>query len=316
MAKNLKILIAIAIIASAIAIIGAFAATDNLPEIQKEPTIPTAQAQVHVDAMAEITGQIEANLGGTTVPAEVQRENLNQAEHLIFGKPVIFETAGVNQTIAISDDYDVMVDTIKQAVLACAAVSCNDPMVQAQAKELGDRITYWQEIKENIEVHTMDPLCDVNNPATCPQLDRGDEPQVNGPGITVGTDDIWNGWYREIRSPYYPITQYPAGLVQEENIIPTDPIANGECVTIVKEIQGIKSILRPVQVPIWQEPWTSRATIIGFNTIWVVDFVPAEFVKNLNFCNSGGSINFDYDINVIIERQLTHLWQYLPYGHP
>ena len=76
----------------------------------------------------------------------------------------------------------------------------------------------------------------------------------------------------------------------------------------------IKSILRPAKIPIYQEPWTSRAQIIGENIVWVIDFVPAEFVKNLNYCNVNGEIVFDYDTNVIIERELLHFWNYLPRG--
>lgn len=315
MVKNLKYYAAVgAAVAVAIALI-ALTANQNLAEMQTKP-VPNADAQVQVDAMTEIAGQIEANLSLSTVDPAVQHENINQAEHLVFGKPVILDTNGVPDTLLISNDYDAMVAQIKGALLQCSLGSCGDGTVAADAKELADRITYWQEIKENLEVQTNDPICDVNNPASCQQLWRGDEPQATGPGISVGVDRIWDGFYREIRSPYYPIVGYPAGLVQEENIIPTGPIANGECSTVIKEIHGIKAIQRPVQIPIWQEPWTSRATIIGFTTVWVVDFVPAEFVKNLNFCNAGGVVTFDYDINVIIERELTHFWQYLPKGHP
>ena len=193
---------------------------------------------------------------------------------------------------------------------------CGDPTVQAEAKELKDRITYWQETKANLEVQTTQTTCDVLDPATCPQLDLGDEPRAVGPGITVGTDQIWDGWYREIRSPYAINTQYLTSFGPHENIISLGPIGAGECSTIVKEIQGVKAIQRAVKIPIWQEPWTSRANIIGFNTVWVVDFIPAEFVKSLNYCNNAGTIDLDYKIDVIIERELTHFWKFLPSGMP
>ncbi len=306
MSKNKKTFSAIFAVIAVVATIGI---------VVTQEQIPKAEAQVNQDAMTTITQQIVNDLQ-TGFNPDVQRENVNQAEHLIYGKPVILQTNGVPDTIGISQDYDAMVGTLNNALLSCAQGTCVDPTVAAQAKELYDRNNYWQEIKENLEVQTTEPTCDVNNPVTCPLLDQGDEPQATGPGINVGTDDIWNGWYREIRSPYTPLTFYPSGFGPEENIIPSEPIANGECITIVKEIHGQKSILRPVQIPIWQEPWTSRASIIGYTTVWVVDFVPAEFLKNLNYCNAGGIITFDYDINVIIERQLTHLWKYYPAGIP
>jgi len=282
-----------------------------------QENIPVAKAQVPVDAMSEITEQISMNLNSASSP-EVQRENINQIEHLVFGKPVILQTNEVPDTIVISADYDAMVVMLKNSLNQCVYESCiTNGDVAAQAKELLDRITYWQETKENLEVQTMDPTCDVLNPETCTQLNLGDEPNAAGTGIVVGNDLIWDGWYREIRSPYSPLSWYPTYNVPQENIIvPDGPLAKGDCTTIVKEIQGVKAIQRPIIIPIWQEPWTSRATIIGWQTVWVVDFVPAEFVKNLNFCNVDGRIIFDYDINVIIERQLTHFWKFLPAGIP
>jgi len=310
---KLYIIIAAAIVAIVAASVIGYSYADKLTTAE---VIPPAKAEVPVDAMGEITTQVVNHLTMTTTMPDVQRENIRQAEHLVFGKPVILETAGVPDTVIISDDYDMMTVQLKGALQQCADLTCNDPTVAAEAKELLDRITYWQETKENLEVQTADLTCDVNNPATCLQLDLGDEPQAIGPGITVGTDKIWDGWYREIRSPYAPVIPYWNAFGPNENIIPLGPMAAGECSTVVKEIQGIKSIQRPVKIPIWQEPWTSRATIIGFTTVWVVDFVPAEFVKSLNYCNNAGTIDFDYRIDVIIERELTHFWKYLPAGVP
>lgn len=278
--------------------------------------IPNATAQVtNVDAMTDITGQVQTALNNPNLAPSLQRENIKQADSLLFGKPVILETSGVNATIAISQDYNEMADTLKNALLSCSDFNCSDPAIKAEAKELADRITYWQEIKENLEVQTRDTVCDVHNPMTCPQLAKGDEPQAVGPGINVGVDKIWDGWYREIRSPYSINTDYLTAFGPHENIITTGPIGVNECSTIVKEIQGVKAIQRPVQIPIWQEPWTSRANVIGFDTVWVIDFVPAEFVKSLNYCNNGGAVVFDYRIDVIIERELTHFWKFLPGGY-
>ncbi len=292
--------------------------TVSIGMISGQENIPKAEAQVTepVNAMAQITAQIRQQLTSPNIAPEVQRENIKQAEGLIFGKPVIFETNGVKETFKISENYDRMTETLKQATLACVEGGCGDPRVQAEAKELADRITYWQETKATIEVHTANIDCDVNKPATCTQLNRGDEPQVTGLGISIGTDKIWNGWQREIRSPYSITATYAPAFSPNENIIALDAMAPGECSTIVKEIQGVKSILRPVIIPIWQEPWESRAFIIGWQTIWVVDFVPAEFVKSLNYCNDAGKITFDYDIDVIIERELLHFWKFLPAGTP
>jgi len=306
MSKNKKTFSAVIAIIAVVASITGVAITEQVPK---------ANAQVPVDAMAIITEQITQSTGANLAD-EVYRENINQAESLIFGKPVILQTNGVPDTIGISQDYDIMVEELAEDLLLCAEGECIDGNTAAKAKELYDRTVYWQEIKQVLETQTTEPTCDANDPTTCVLLDQGDEPQATGNGINVGTDKIWDGWYREVRTPYATPTFYPLGFTPEENIISTGTMKKDECVTIVKEIQGQKSILRPVKIPIWQEPWTSRATIIGFDTVWVVDFVPAEFVKSLNYCNVGGNVTFDYDIEVIIERELLHFWKYLPAGIP
>jgi len=274
------------------------------------------EVEISVDSMNQITTQIVSNLVDKAIEPEVKMENIEQAKHLIFGKPVILQTNNVPETIDISDEYDTMTDGIRTALFACAAVTCNDPTVKAAAQELADRTTYWLEIKNTLEVQTTRPNCSAELPQTCEVLNQADEPSIVNFAPTVGTDKIWDGWHREIRSPYYPVVTHPNGFTPQENIIVLDePIANGECSVVVKEIQGIKSILRPAKIPIWQEPWSSGAQIIGDSTVWVIDFVPAEFVKNLNYCNVNGEIVFDYDTNVIIERELLHFWNYLPRGN-
>jgi len=308
-----------AIVAAVVIIVVVVVVVNNYQNenpIETQKIIPEANGQVPVNAMAEITSQIANQLTNVSVAPELQRENIKQAESLIFGKPVILATPSVPDTIAISNDYDVMVTNIKTSLDLCVNGLCSDPLVQAEAKELLDRVTYWQETKENLETQTKDPACDPLNPATCPQLDLGDEPRAAGPGINVGTDKIWDGWYREIRSPYSVNTNYLKAFGPHENVITVGPMSPGECSTVIKEIQGIKSIQRPVKIPIWQEPWTSRAQIIGWQTVWVVDFVPAEFIKSLNYCNSSTGMTFDYTIDVIIERELTHFWKFLPAGIP
>ncbi len=286
--------------------------------------VQEVQATSHIDAMDEIKDQIDDNIGQpNSATSEVQAENIAQAEHLIFGKPVILDTNGVTATQTISTDYDTMVTDLKDSLLDCASGSCDDSIVQAQAKELADRTTYWQEIKATLEDQTRDINCDPSVPTSCVQLDKPDEYTIAGTLKTIGTDAIWDGWHREIRGPYFPLHGHaswnyaapPIPVFPDEAIIATGPLGLNECSTVIKEIQGIKSIMRPIQIPIWQEPWASRASIIGTETVWVVEWVPAEFIKNLNYCNNEGSINFSYDINVIIERELLHFWNYIPGGY-
>ena len=69
----------------------------------------------------------------------------------IFGKPVVLDTRGVSESIEISDQYNVMTESIRTALFACGSVTCNDPTVKAAAQELADRVTYWLDVKSSLE---------------------------------------------------------------------------------------------------------------------------------------------------------------------
>jgi len=206
-----------------------------------------------------------------------------------------------------------MADKFAKVVLNCAFETCKDPNVQANAKKTYELIITFMEIKQVLETRTGDDACDVHNPEQCPFLNDPDEPLlVPNTGGTIGTDKIWNGFAREIRSPFFINAPF---TTPQENIMVLDGLWKGECTAIVKEIQGVKVILRPTFMPIWQEPWYSRAQIIGWTVVWVIDFIPAEFVKTLSYCNiDGKSITTNYEIDVIIERELTHFWRFLDKG--
>ena len=65
------------------------------------------------------------------------------------------------------------------------------------------------------------------------------------------------------------------------------------------------------QIPIWAEPWTSRARIIGYRTIYVLEFVPTEWIKTIAFFNVGGRIDTQVTTTVVLERELLHFWRFL-----
>lgn len=113
---------------------------------------------------------------------------------------------------------------------------------------------------------------------------------------------------REVRSPFF--VGRPTPTVQEQVITP-DSVAPGNCVVVTKEIQGVKAVIRPVIIPIWIEPWYARATIVGYETVWVWEFVPAEFLKTINYCNLDGTLSTQVNVKVVLERQLLHFWSFL-----
>lgn len=116
------------------------------------------------------------------------------------------------------------------------------------------------------------------------------------------------GFEREVRSPFfYGIPQADP----KENIIVPEPLASGDCVPIVKETQGVKVVVRPVLIPIWVEPWFARASIVGHHTVWVWEFVPAEYIKTISYCNTGGDITQDIDQKIVLDRGLMHMWKFI-----
>lgn len=266
------------------------------------------------DSRAVIVSQISSHLNNTAISSQVQLENIRQAEHLVFAKAIILETNGVAPTVGISDNYDAMMVTLKIALLDCTETQCLDENVAAQAKELYDRITIWQEFKEQLEVETSNASCDATDPNTCVHLRDSEEPLVNGTIMTesVALDNIWNGFYRDIRSPFLPVIPGGDGLTPSQRSLMTEPIENGQCVTLLDETQGIKAVVRPVILTIWQEPLQEIGIILLFDTVWTVDFIPADFVEIMTLCNEHGVVNFDYSTKLITQRELLHFWKYLP----
>jgi len=124
----------------------------------------------------------------------------------------------------------------------------------------------------------------------------------------VVDDIVPGGFTRQVRSPFF--IGAPSRTIQEQVIVQDGPIAAGECSVVLKEIQGAKAVVRPVLIPIWVEPWYARARIVGFKTVWVWEFILAEFLKTISFCNQGGLITKDVDIQIVLERQLLHPWSF------
>jgi hypothetical protein len=144
-----------------------------------------------------------------------------------------------------------------------------------------------------------------------------DPEDIRGPGCVLlladdegGTDvdGIFPGFNRAIRSPFF--LGETDSTIQEQVIVP-DAIPLDACVVVVKEIQGVKAVVRKVLIPIWVEPWYARAAIVGYKTVWVWEWVPAEFIKSISYCNNGGSLVQDVEIVTILERELMHFWSFL-----
>lgn len=133
--------------------------------------------------------------------------------------------------------------------------------------------------------------------------------EANDEGGRVVDDVLQDIFSRQVRSPF-PII-FEGDLSPNEVVINTGPLADGECAAAIKEFQGIKAVVTARQLPIWVEPWFSRARIVGFKTVWTFEFVPAEFIKTISVCNNGGSLETTVDSFVVHDRELMNFWRFI-----
>jgi hypothetical protein len=96
----------------------------------------------------------------------------------------------------------------------------------------------------------------------------------------------------------------------DEDVIITEPLLNGQTVTVIKETRGFVALVRPVVVPIWVEPWFRRGTIVGFRTIWIWEFVPAEFIKTISLHNNNGVVETTIEARTVLDRGLLPFWNF------
>ena len=215
------------------------------------------------------------------------------------------------------DLFDDHLDRMNKAIEALnehvGSTRTGTPGSRGAAADARNFLQLTQEAMEIIAQQTVQCNPENPDPVECQFLDADDE------GGTIVDDvlgDIMQA--RQVRSPFPIFNFTTTGLAQEQVIVP-GPIGPDEIALVVKEIQGVKVVVSPRVVPIWVEPWFARATIIGTRTVWVWEFVPAEMIKTISFANvavdpgdpdAGREIRTDVDIQVILERQLLHFWQF------
>jgi len=152
------------------------------------------------------------------------------------------------------------------------------------------------------ETEFCDPLAPEVDLPDCAKLLDGDE------GLTI--DLVYGGFAREVRNPFfYGIFLSPTPQ-EDVRVIPA--LKNKECSAVMKETAGWKVVVRPIKIPIWIEPWFARATIVGFTTVWVWEYIPMEFIKTIEYCNINSDIVQQIETEVVIDRALMHMWKFWP----
>lgn len=118
---------------------------------------------------------------------------------------------------------------------------------------------------------------------------------------------------RQIRSYFVPL---PFPIKQPEEVVTSDVVGINECMVVVKEIQGVKRRLVLRVVPVWVEPWSARRRIVGFRLVWVLEYVPAQFIKRVITCNDCcNEISTQVLTEIVEHPELLDFWRFFKKGH-
>ena len=118
------------------------------------------------------------------------------------------------------------------------------------------------------------------------------------------------GYSVKLRSPFVP---WNTTFAWEEDVFVTEPIRKGECVAIVKETRGLMLRLVLVGFDVVKDPWATAQLARGSVVpIWALEWVPSQYVKTWNICNSRGRIRTTVDQRVKQDIPLNFFWRFYP----
>jgi len=123
---------------------------------------------------------------------------------------------------------------------------------------------------------------------------------------------------RQIRAPFIPLPFLPLPYVHygPEEAIENAVVGINQCMVVLKEIQGMKVRLVPIELPVWIEPWYARRAIVGYVVVWIVEFVPSQFLKRVVTCNDCcNKITTQVLTEVVEHPELLDFWSYFRKGH-
>ena len=91
-----------------------------------------------------------------------------------------------------------------------------------------------------------------------------------------------------LRSPAVPGGSVPSW---QEDVGVTPPISAGSCVTVAKETRGLMVRVHLLDMTVVNDPWATplllRGTLIP---VWVLEWVPSQYMKEWPICNQNGVI--------------------------
>jgi len=284
-----------------------------------EGTVEAPQAQA-TNVMEEKVNQAVNNLTKTGQGTQVYEAAITEGmEALFMSNGIVLPTDGVPETIDIWDKWyrGQQNDPLVPMMIGGLDQHINNDIgtEESKATAMGGRNFLQVTGEAADEIHKETFKTDPADPQSNPKLSQPDTPQPAGSSSTQVIDvNQVEGFHREVRSPFFMginLAGINSSATPGEAISETDSLWPGECQAVLKETRGVKAIVRPVKVPIWVEPWSARASIVGTTLIWFWEFVPAQFIKTVEVCNDNNSITTTVDTQVHVDRGLMHFWRFL-----
>ncbi len=266
--------------------------------------------QATQDSMALNVNQIATILNNPNLQPNAYLEACREVPHVVLvGGIAIMGTAGqLEQTTPLLTATTDAMTTLRNTLQTAVQRSLPDAAAGLCIRVL-KALNQWIDMLGQVNGFTAATTPDsaIANPHVNPDLFDLD-PSVRT-GQLVIVDPLGFKFLRVVWSGFWPPVIFPD---PEEHVIVTQPIPRGSCVEITKEKKGVVPVLVPIKVPIWVEPWFARRQIVGFAIIWVLWWIPAEFLKIITYCNTlvGTVFQVVATVNMllILEWAQGHLW--------
>ena len=254
--------------------------------------------------MTDKVNQALGVLGDPASGPDVTEEAVQEIYDALFTSNLVILPTKNNTQQDTTDIFNEWRQLVDQAIAGLDGHATGGGAAAGDALEASDFLQLVREMTDELALRTQS--CNpadlgTGNPG-CGLIEQTDQmPPIE--------DDVLgpSQFQRIVRGPF-PIVGHPDPDFPRETAIPVDALSSGQCAPVVKELFGVAAVLRPTEVPVWIEPWTARARIIGFRTVWVWEFVPAEHIKTIEYCNSGGSLTQEIDSIVVLDRGALAFW--------
>ena len=267
------------------------------------------EAQGAGSSMESRLDQVIAALKSGKTPAV--EDAINDGMEILYGglRPLPSKGDAMQQT----EQANARVSEFEMALAQALEDASKKPNTPPGALDLKLFVEQMNEVAEAVGEFTRQcgeddnvnlPPCNELHPRLNEQNGQEIAPQSHDPGI------ITPGYTVKLRGPAVPRWTFGWG----ETVVSTPAIAPGECTAVVKETRGLMVRLRFDRITVVSDPWVStfgipRGTAVP---IWTLSWIPSQYVKEINICNSGGQIEKLVTQRVVQDPALSYFWKLYP----